>query len=353
MEKKYISLQVLRGLAAWFVVFHHFMLSVYVHHDVAINPFGRFLYTYGPFGVDIFFVLSGFVMYKVAQQKNVNGLSFLFNRIFRIFPVYWFYTVVLILAVFVFKGIYETFYTSATLLKSFLLIPSENPNGRGFIPFLYVGWSLYFEMFFYYVLTLSLFINRKYALLICVLALGILPIVLGNYELLGRSNNRFYEFIVGILIAYSLKNMISQFTKYKTLIAISLTIFSLAIVFLMGWTAPVQFLIASCILIIFICLENLFQKPTFVNHFLEKLGDISYSTYLCHPIFIGVILYFFGAQLSFWGNVLSLVTYTALIYLSSILSYRYIETSEGIIWAKNSGLNALTKTLTYLRLSRD
>lgn len=84
------SLQILRGIAAWMVVYHHVMQFYFSFH--ADSAIGHFFAKYGNFGVDIFFVLSGFVMYFSARNKNQSGVEFLVNRAFRVMPVYWFYT---------------------------------------------------------------------------------------------------------------------------------------------------------------------------------------------------------------------------------------------------------------------
>src|SRR5690606_18760316 len=81
------SLQALRALAAWVVVCHHFMQIFFDFH--ATDPIGQFLSDRGAVGVDIFFVISGLVIYLSSRDKNIAPQRFLLNRVLRIVPAYW------------------------------------------------------------------------------------------------------------------------------------------------------------------------------------------------------------------------------------------------------------------------
>jgi len=123
------SIQVLRALAALLVVFAHFEY---------IKP------AVGGFGVDIFFIISGFIM---AYIVNKSADSFLYRRIIRIVPLYYAMT-------FLAAGLYlakpswfrSLILTPATLAKSLLFIPYQIKDSG---PVLTLGWTLNYEMFFY------------------------------------------------------------------------------------------------------------------------------------------------------------------------------------------------------------
>lgn len=91
-----------------------------------------FFYIRGAFGVDIFFVLSRFLMYFVALKTKSN-IQFLIKRVARVFPAY----------------IFFTSYNLKSLFFSYLMIPAENPSGLGYFPLLTVGWALSLELCFY------------------------------------------------------------------------------------------------------------------------------------------------------------------------------------------------------------
>ena len=70
IKRKYISIQISRAIAAWMVVFHHFMQILF---DFKSDSFlGNFFVNYGTFGVDIFFVISGFVMFLCAKSGQAS-----------------------------------------------------------------------------------------------------------------------------------------------------------------------------------------------------------------------------------------------------------------------------------------
>lgn len=88
--EKYYGIQYLRGLAAFLVIVYHSMVMSVVSPYFS-NPVGEF-------GVDIFFVISGFVMWVTTESKKNNTLSFWISRIFRVIPLYWMFTLSIVLA---------------------------------------------------------------------------------------------------------------------------------------------------------------------------------------------------------------------------------------------------------------
>jgi len=153
-KKKIINIQVLRGVAVLSVVLYHIWLF-----EKQIN-FGKQLmpdiFGLGYLGVDLFFVISGFVMVSVTRgkfQQPLGTLLFLYKRITRIYPLYWFYTFLLVAAYF-FLGTDTT--SLAVNLKAFVLLPQEK------FPILNVGWTLIHEMYFYVVFSLFLFAPEKW-----------------------------------------------------------------------------------------------------------------------------------------------------------------------------------------------
>ena len=155
MERIY-SLQGLRGVAVLGVVLFH-MTAVehkYSGGDILLPP----LLDFFQLGVDLFFIISGFVMVIVSRgrfQKVAESKRFLFNRVSRIYPTYWLYYFLTLAVVLVQPGMVNSTHGSSNLLMSFLLLPNDN------VLLVMVAWSLLFELWFYLVFTgLMLFRER-------------------------------------------------------------------------------------------------------------------------------------------------------------------------------------------------
>lgn len=155
-KRQYASLQILRAVAAWMVVYNHYMYMFFNFQSETV--FGYFFSPYGSFGVDIFFVLSGFVMYNSTRNTKITGRSFFAQRVFRIVPAYWLYTLLMVVFLKLLPTDFSyTSYNARSLLLSILFYPNHNPSGMGEFPLNTVGWTLNFEMIFYLFLAVSLF----------------------------------------------------------------------------------------------------------------------------------------------------------------------------------------------------
>ena len=135
----------------------------------------------GAAGVDIFFVISGFVM-AVSSLNRSTGPSaarqFLERRIVRIYPLYWIITTLLVLKIslgFVYSanGLHHVppFYG----VCSYFLIPAHSPGGY-INPILAPGWTLSYEMFFYLCFAAALFFRRNVPIALTI-TLGALSIL--------------------------------------------------------------------------------------------------------------------------------------------------------------------------------
>ena len=141
------TIQVARGVAANLVVFSHlfFVESKYMIGGV-LPPFTL----YGISGVDLFFVLSGFIMVAVAG-RDIGPIEFLWRRATRIYPTYWLVSLaVLAVAIVAPTIVNSSIQVPISLWRSFLLIPDRT------LPLLAVGWTLVHEMYFYLVFAIIL-----------------------------------------------------------------------------------------------------------------------------------------------------------------------------------------------------
>ncbi|MET4666889.1 exopolysaccharide production protein ExoZ [Sphingomonas sp. PvP056] len=147
--KTVLNVQALRGYAALIVAAYHVQPMLRASFGVSTD------FEFGAFGVDVFFVISGFVMYYGHQTVDRPILPFLIARFFRIVPLYWIATLIMV-ALF-----YAGFHPNGlNVLKphmvgeSLMFVRSTFPGDRhGLI--LLLGWTLIYELFFYFVFALT------------------------------------------------------------------------------------------------------------------------------------------------------------------------------------------------------
>jgi len=268
------SIQVLRGLAALLVVGFH------------LTP--RF--AVGSAGVDIFFVISGFIMGMVG--KNERPTQFLIKRLSRIAPLYWLVTATMCLGAMM--GLFRGFtFNSRTILLSSLFIPYFNPQGKIW-PLLVPGWTLNYEMFFYAVFALGLLLRRPVATVLVILILATTCGAFGDYHnaiWLTWTSPLLLEFLAGLLLS----QVDGRFLSVRigiALLALGIAGFALAGPVrqmlggdfrVMTWGIPALLLVSGAIAI-----EYAGYWPQKLGWPVQKVGDCSYSLYLVHGLVIAI-----------------------------------------------------------------
>jgi peptidoglycan/LPS O-acetylase OafA/YrhL len=191
--------QGLRGAAAVMVAYHN---SNFIHHEL-VGSNNRWLVggLVGEVGVDLFFVLSGFLMVRTTLADPpgpaVAG-RFLMSRASRIYPAYWVVAGVwaVVLAVWPAAGLG---HPSAPMWRALALLPSDEA------PQLTQAWSLIFEVYFYLVFGLMLMARRR-RLLLAAWAVWLVGSVVAGLTLPGPigalvSNPLSLEFLIGCAVA--------------------------------------------------------------------------------------------------------------------------------------------------------
>ena len=163
------NVQMLRAIAAYCVVFYHAQAFINNFHP------GAFTSHLGGIGVDIFFVISGFIMIHTNQDAARSPSQFWRDRVIRIVPLYWMAT--LLIAGVALTGLRPSglhHWDAADLLTSLLFIPHVRSDGVQ-SPILSLGWTLIYEMFFYAVFGLTLMLGQlsRRVLAIAALFLGL------------------------------------------------------------------------------------------------------------------------------------------------------------------------------------
>ena len=281
-----VSVQALRALAAWVVVFHHVMQ---VFFDFQADSFvGRLFAERGAVGVDIFFVISGLVIYLSTQGKRITPWRFMLNRALRIVPAYWLYSLMAALIIAFANPVMPVQeFDLHHLLLSLFFIPAENPGGFGLYPTLNVGWTLNYEMFFYLLFALTFIFTERLRLVFIVLSLAVFGLLATQPWMSDFYRNSIvYEFVfgMGLGVIYTRGWIRQGFWLPLLVIAASLlTIYHFDnSMRLLHWGVPSALIVAACI-----AMEPCFRG----NRLLSHMGDCSYSVYLLHVIVLSLGCY--------------------------------------------------------------
>ena len=326
-----LSIQILRAVAALGVLAHHTAHEVAAKTGVTL-PLREFVVGAG--GVDLFFVISGFVMVYASErlfaQPGASRVFFL-RRLARIVPLYWAMTAILVGYVFVAHRIFPPpFITTEGVIASFLFIPWPLPNGL-MAPVHALGWTLNYEMFFYAVFALAIALPRRGAVL-AVTTLFALLVVLGLTIPLPQPFAFWFspiilEFCFGMLIALAWRDG-RRLPRWASLLLIVAALFAYAASAVWGpfvawrwleWGVPGAMLVAA------LTLAQETPAPGPVARAFVFLGDASYSLYLVHAIVIPGVRRLMPAldpPLMPWLYALALV---AASILAACLSYLWFE----------------------------
>jgi peptidoglycan/LPS O-acetylase OafA/YrhL len=287
------NVQFLRAAAAMLVVLNHVQPMMNTNYDTAWES------RFGQFGVDIFFVISGFIMFYTNRTMRRGAGEFLSNRLLRIVPLYWLATlalVILLLIGFHPNGLHDVDLPS--IVKSLFFVPSKFPDGRTDL-ILSLGWTLRYELYFYVVFAATFFLRslEKSLAIITVFFVGGagVAIAFGPFGYLVDYYLRpiTLEFVLGGVLALFYIRWPSRRCGWDALLAAGLIVggFALAVIAdeftdptesdirFVYFGVPAFLIVAGCLL-----LEK--SGWRFTNGFALLLGAASYSLYLFHPIFL-------------------------------------------------------------------
>jgi peptidoglycan/LPS O-acetylase OafA/YrhL len=313
--------QALRALAATTVLFVHI-------------PCMR----WGYFGVDIFFVVSGFIVCYISE---VDAHRFFLRRVFRVVPLYWAGT----LGIFCIAALFPQLVPSTSpklryLAESLFFVPYARPAG-GVYPVLFLGWTLQYEMFFYVLFAVALSFAKKNAGLLAILMLvGIASLghILhpAHVVLLYYSNNVILLFafgICGFLVWRRYEDWLQRgsvgiwallaFLAYSAALLLDINVPNGLVQSLQAIPGFVLHgLPALVICVSFLALDGRVRFPWAVL----LVGDASYSLYLFHPYILDAINkgIFSLARLTAATLAVALLG-IFLCLVVAVFSYRFVE----------------------------
>ena len=353
-----LSIQYLRGMAAILVLFAH--MAYLLNGVYAKKDLGDFLFGQLSFGVDLFFVISGFVI-CLSTEKNESKrcLKYTIRRLFRLYPL-------LITCVAIYGVIAHSMHlnkfgepTRYNTIKSMIPLHIDYTSPPPFFGYniLPPAWTLSYEVAFYVIFLAGLFISHRHRVLISSLTIIFLMTIIqislsGNFSVSVYREFAYPEGIIRPIVAITSSPMLADFLYGMVAFAIhrnftisqcflsritllSIFFFSLLILFsgVMipdGYSGPSFKIFHGPLnwgLIAFIMAISLsLYEKTFGIPFIKTLytiGDISYSIYLTQWIWFRVL---FGMDLFKVMHGLPKFSLAAILIVGfSFISYLFIE----------------------------
>ncbi|RQZ66078.1 acyltransferase [Burkholderia sp. Bp9004] len=320
-QGKIVFANQLRGLAVLSVIIAHYLGVYWFGRDVVAHTIGAPIveggvprifpyvfftptFNYGPFGVAVFFLISGFVI--PFSLEKLGGIKFITARLFRIFPTYWAATLVTLGAIYLSTRYWggEYYVTSDQVIWNLLLIHQQmNVESIDM-----VNWTLCIEVLFYFAALLMWpFVKRASALALVNFALAVMalvtwwpaswdaPIHVGSSALV-LTNFKYQIMMVSFLFIGTLFNFrLNYRISTATLFGSTTAIF---VIFLATWpktplagqfiAVPLNYLYALVVFSLCFSLRAQFRRIKIVDFF----ADISYPLYLVHAVSGYVIIRF-------------------------------------------------------------
>lgn len=291
--EKLMRLQILRGLAAVMVVVYHAIAN----HALPDSPlrFGA-LYEVLAGGVDVFFVISGFVIRHVTFARHGPAIvgTFLLKRLLRVAPLYWLVSAGLVTLALLLPGALRSYVVSpGNVLASFAFLPWPRADGTVFPP-LMVGWTLNFEMMFY----------LAYAGLMAFVPRGAMPFALAGLfggtialaaawgldtRLFIAGDWHVIEFVVGVVLADLWRARRDWFDGRLAMFALALGLAGLGGALAQGPDLSLFSVFGFCALSVAALAVPGASRFDRLGRWLAALGDASYALYLVHVIVFSAV----------------------------------------------------------------
>ena len=328
----YRSIQMLRAVAAMLVALMHiiFFYCDSIKYIGGAQPHMATFFDFKGFGgsgMQIFFVISGFIMaylYEIGETKSFS--DFVVRRLTRIVPLYWIAT---ILWAYVLNA--PGSFPLSRVLQSLFFIP--RPDNTAVLG---PGWSLNFEMFFYMLFGLSTLVFRVSFLWVAAvfLVFSALAEVTGFYVFRLYSDPIVWNFIAGITIFHIHRlPWARREAPAILLIGVAMLVSSIfwhvpdsssGIRQFLPWGVPSMLIVLGAV-----GLEvDGRGARLFGSRILLELGNASYSLYLVHTMcFIGVsslLLYKLNVQ-KYIGPDGAVLLYLAVCCGIAVLVHRLVE----------------------------
>lgn len=326
-----VNIQYLRAIAALMVVWVHareqFSLTMQL-----------FPSSVGGHGVDLFFVISGFIMVYTTYGRDTSPGHFLMRRFLRIAPLYWLIMLLIVLIALAAPTLLKsTILSPGHVLASFAFLPTTSPAFPAEMwPLLVPGWTLNYELAFYVLFAACLWLPAaRRTLALCLVLLGLVGL---GHEVSATGRLEFYTDAIvlafgtgAVLGELYCRGVLQRVGVLGGLLAIAV---GLAMWFL-GQTPEVVFPhrfiaagIPATMVVLGACAIGPIVSPGL--KWLEALGDATYSIYLWHVLLLGALrLLYKSAGLSVTSAGEAWLYMTVALVTSAVggwVLYRCVET---------------------------
>jgi len=306
---KFDNIQYMRALAACLVVVDH----------TTNSP------SLGSIGVALFFVISGFIMITTSWDRfQLSGApgNFVLRRLARIMIPWW-----ICLSVKLIMDSRER--TPLWIMSSYLLLPIPNPSGI-IDPIHGIGWSLVWEMIFYYLFSISLFFERKIAIVSNIIVFSLISVagyLYSDFQTINWHGEFIFILFGGGLVIGALRKYYSISSGMVVLILM----FSIFLIILGCTPQGVAYFHKSIDLAAILAVGAMvFMKNMPPNNRIARavhsVGDASFALYITHTIVMRLVIVVLR-NLHIPSDLYYLVVPVQIIFsiIVAMLFYKYVE----------------------------
>lgn len=307
-----VSIQYLRGVAALGVVVWHAQGQVGLAETQVLQA-----------GIEIFFVISGYVMWRILSERPVSPGVFLQKRLARIAPLYWLLTTIMVVLLLVAPQLLQsTRFDLPHVVASYLFVAWPNPvEAAGLKPVMIPGWTLNYEMAFYLLLALALMLKTAWrgafviGVLLVLTALSVLPLppIAAFY-----ASPFMAELALGVGLAMVLPRLPQGWLRHGGLAFVLGSGLLLAGGSMIDAEAHGRLVLlalpATLIVAGLVAVEQAGRLPSIPV--LKAVGDASYPFYMIHPVLLSAMaqaLNLAGVEMPPWLYVATALVVTSIV----------------------------------------
>ena len=307
-----ISIQYLRATAALGVVVWHAQGQVGLAETQVLQA-----------GIEIFFVISGYVMWLILSERPVSPWVFLQKRLARVVPLYWLLTTVMVILLLVAPQLLQsTRFDLPHVIASYLFVAWPNPvEAAGLKPVMIPGWTLNYEMAFYCLLAVGLALKAAWR---GPFVIGVLLVLAALSPLPLPPIAHFYAspFVAELALGVGLAMVIPRVPK--AWLAHGGAVFVLGCGLLIAGGAAINAnadgrlvllaLPATLIVAGLVAVEQTGRLPSIPV--LNAIGDASYPLYMIHPVLLSAMaqgIELTGLRMSPWLYVAAALMVTSIV----------------------------------------